>query len=115
MSKFLTAKKAEQELQEAKEINYSLESKASEFPEETVSVGVEEILGEMTTVRQMAKMTCGRQGNQFPILSKEFFHCLGKETGFRENVIRELEEIESIDPGWMALNQGMAHVMPLFH
>ncbi|MBQ2530207.1 MAG: hypothetical protein II547_08140 [Treponema sp.] len=87
------------ELQEAKEINYSLESKASEFPEETVAIGVEEILGEMTTVRQMAKMTCGRQGNQFPILSKEFFHCLGKETGFRENVLRELEEIESIDPG----------------
>lgn len=87
------------ELQEAKEINYSLEAKASEFPEETVSVGVEEILGEMTTVRQMAKMTCGRQGNQFPILSKEFFHCLGKETGFRENVLRELAEIESIDPG----------------
>lgn len=87
------------ELQEAKEINYSLEAKASEFPEESVSIGVEEILGEMTTVRQMAKMTCGRQGNQFPILSKEFFHCLGKETGFRENVLRELAEIESIDPG----------------
>ena len=87
------------ELQEAKEINYSLEAKSSEFPEETVSIGIEEILGEMTTVRQMAKMTCGRQGNQFPILSKEFFHCLGKETGFRENVLRELEEIESIDPG----------------
>ncbi len=88
------------ELQEAKETRYSLESKAAELGDEGVqTVGVEEVLNEMTTVRQMAKMTCGRQGNQFPILSKEFFHCLGRETGFRENVLRELAEIESIDPG----------------
>ncbi|MBQ2529875.1 MAG: hypothetical protein II547_06450 [Treponema sp.] len=86
------------ELQEAKEIRYSLEAKAAELPEETVNVGVEEILSEMTTVRQMAKMTCGRQGNQFPILSKEFFHNMDKDTGFRENVLRELTWIESIDP-----------------
>ena len=86
------------ELQEAKEIRYSLEAKAAELPEETVNVGVEEILSEMTTVRQMAKMTCGRQGNQFPILTKEFFHNMDKDTGFRENVLRELTWIESIDP-----------------
>ncbi|MBO5607072.1 MAG: hypothetical protein J5930_04180 [Treponema sp.] len=87
------------ELQEAKEIGYSLEAKSAEMPEENTNVGLEEILSEMTTVRQMAKMTCGRQGNQFPILTKEFFHCLDKETGFRENVLRELAWIESIDPG----------------
>lgn len=86
------------ELQEAKEIRYSLEAKAAELPEETVNVGLDEILSEMTTVRQMAKMTCGRQGNQFPILSKEFFHNMDKDTGFRENVLRELTWIESIDP-----------------
>ena len=87
------------ELQEAHEIRYSLEAKSADMPEETASVGVEEILNEMTTVRQMAKMTCGRQGNQFPILTKEFFHCMDKETGFRENVLRELAWIESVDPG----------------
>ena len=86
------------ELQEAKEIRYSLEAKAAELPEETVNVGLDEILSEMTTVRQMAKMTCGRQGNQFPILTKEFFHNMDKDTGFRENVLRELTWIESIDP-----------------
>ncbi|MBP5753464.1 MAG: hypothetical protein J6W60_11515, partial [Treponema sp.] len=86
------------ELQEAKEIRYSLEAKAAELPEETVNVGLDEILSEMTTVRQMAKMTCGRQGNQFPILTKEFFHNMDKDNGFREHVLRELTWIESIDP-----------------
>ena len=87
------------ELQEAKDIGLSLEAKAAEFPAEDMNVGTDEILSEMTTIRQMAKMTCGRQGNQFPIFTREFFHCLDKETGFRENVLRELAWIESIDPG----------------
>ena len=85
------------ELQEAKEIEQSLNDKTGQFVEE-VSVGTEDILTEMTTIRQMAKMTCGRQGNQFPIFTREFFHCFDKSTGFRENVLRELAWIESIDP-----------------
>ncbi len=87
------------ELQEAKEIAYSLDSKAAMLPTEEINASSEEILAEMTTIRQMAKMTCGRQGNQFPIFSREFFHCMDKTTGFRENVLRELAWIESIDPG----------------
>ncbi|MCI5522699.1 MAG: hypothetical protein MR449_01035 [Spirochaetia bacterium] len=86
------------ELMEAKSIADTLESKASQIVEE-VNVGKEDILSEMTTLRQMAKMTCGRQGNQFPIFTREFFHCIDKFTGFRENVIRELKWIESLDPG----------------
>lgn len=85
------------EFKEAKGIEESLNSKQSEVVEE-VSVGKEEILGEMNTIRQMAKMTCGRQGNQYPVFTREFFHCIDKGTGFRENVIRELAWIESIDP-----------------
>lgn len=85
------------EFKEAKNIEESLNAKSSEVVEE-VNVGKEEILGEMNTIRQMAKMTCGRQGNQFPVFTREFFHCIDKFTGFRENVIRELAWIESIDP-----------------
>lgn len=85
------------DFKEAKEIEGNLSAKSMEVVEE-VSVGKEEILGEMNTLRQMAKMTCGRQGNQFPVFTREFFHCIDKFTGFRENVIRELEWIESIDP-----------------
>ncbi len=85
------------DFKEAKGIEDSLNAKSGEIVEE-VSVGKEEILGEMNTLRQMQKMTCGRQGNQFPVFTREFFHCIDKFTGFRENVIRELQWIESIDP-----------------
>ncbi len=54
---------------------------------------------EFETVRQMAKMTVGRRGNQFPIFTREFFHCTEKGTGTRENVIEVLRWIESLDPG----------------
>lgn len=87
------------DLQEAKNISESLQEKVNMLPEESINVGVEDILQEMTTVRQMAKMTCGRQGNQFPVFTREFCHTNDKETGFRENVLRELSWIESIDPG----------------
>lgn len=87
------------EFQEAKDVQESLSQKSMDIPVETVSASREELLGEMTTIRQMAKMTCGRQGNQFPVFTREFFHCLDKGTGFRENVLRELSWIESIDPG----------------
>ncbi|MDR2551855.1 MAG: hypothetical protein LBD31_01620 [Treponema sp.] len=53
---------------------------------------------EFGTVRQMAKMTVGRQGNSFPILSGEYFRSGPNDTGFRENVIALLAKIEGIDP-----------------
>ncbi len=86
-----------EEFKDAKSIGENLDNLSSEAVEE-VNVGKEEIIGEMNTIRQMAKMTCGRQGNQYPIFTREFFHCSEKGTGFRENVIRELTWIESIDP-----------------
>jgi len=53
---------------------------------------------EFETIRQMAKMTCGRQGNHFPILTSEYYHCTPNELGCRENVISMMAWIESIDP-----------------
>jgi hypothetical protein len=53
---------------------------------------------EFDTVRQMAKMTIGRQGNHFPVLMGEYFHCGPNDVGFRENIIAMLAKIESIDP-----------------
>ena len=59
-----------------------------------------EALGlEFETVRQMSKMTVGRRGNQFPIFTREFYHCTEKGTGSRENVIDVLRWVESLDPG----------------
>jgi len=52
---------------------------------------------ELVTIRQMVKMACGKKGNHFPILSREFFRCLPADLGIRENVITTLRWIESID------------------
>jgi hypothetical protein len=52
---------------------------------------------EFETIRQMAKMTCGRQGNHFPILTSEYFHCGPLDIATRENVIAMMAKIESID------------------
>ncbi|MDR2049146.1 MAG: hypothetical protein LBP69_06800, partial [Treponema sp.] len=63
-----------------------------------VQVDVKAVDTEFDTVRQMAKMTIGRQGNHFPILSAEYFRCSPNDVGFRENVIAMMAKIESIDP-----------------
>ncbi|MBQ9539679.1 MAG: hypothetical protein IJU95_10475 [Treponema sp.] len=87
-------------LSDINRINDNMAANApAESEKDSAAVDQETILGEMTTMRQMAKMTCGRQGNQFPVFTREFFHCLPQGTGFRENVIKELAWIESIDPG----------------
>ncbi|GHV00986.1 hypothetical protein FACS189483_11220 [Spirochaetia bacterium] len=52
---------------------------------------------EFNTIRQMAKMTIGRQGNTYPILTSEYFHSGPNDVGIRENVISVLARIESID------------------
>ncbi len=53
---------------------------------------------EFDTIRQMAKMTCGRQGNHFPICTREYLHLAPRELGTRENVIDTLRWIEEVDP-----------------
>jgi hypothetical protein len=62
-----------------------------------VAVDVRAVDTEFETVRQMAKLTIGRQGNHFPLLTSEYFHCGPNDIGFRENVISQLALIESID------------------
>ena len=52
---------------------------------------------EFDTIRQAVKMTVGRQGNHYPMLSKDYFQCGPNDVGFRENVLGLLARIESID------------------
>jgi len=63
-----------------------------------IEVDVKAVDTEFETVRQMAKMTIGRQGNHFPILTSEYFHCMANDVGYRENIVSVLAWIESIDP-----------------
>ncbi|MDR0760665.1 MAG: hypothetical protein LBF74_11260 [Treponema sp.] len=64
----------------------------------TAEVDVQAVDTEFETIRQMAKMTIGRQGNHFPVLTSEYFRCGPNDMATRENVIAQLAWIESIDP-----------------
>jgi hypothetical protein len=63
-----------------------------------VEADVQAVDTEFGTVRQMVKMTVGRQGNHYPVLTAEYFHCGPNDIGYRENIIAILTLIESIDP-----------------
>jgi hypothetical protein len=64
----------------------------------TVEVDIQAVDTEFETVRQMVKMTIGRQGNHYPVLTSEYFHCGPNDIGYRENVLSIMALIESIDP-----------------
>lgn len=90
------------ECEEARSISLSLNDKLSTLNEKSDAGAVfanVDLDTELKTIRQMAKMTVGRQGNHFPLFTKEFFHCAPRSTGTRENVLSILQWIESIDPG----------------
>ncbi|MCQ2592320.1 MAG: hypothetical protein MJ188_06005 [Treponema sp.] len=90
--------KALDEYQSAKDVYDSVQNKlTNDGPIKTVDTGA--VNAELDTIRQMAKMTVGRRGNQFPLFTREFYHCTEQGTGIRENVISVLNWIESIDPG----------------
>ena len=86
------------EYEEAKSVSDSLSAKLQNAPE-AIEVSKGDIDTEYNTVRQMAKMTVGRQGNQFPVFTREFYHCIPNGTGFREQVINIMSWIEEMDPG----------------
>ena len=89
-----------EEFKEAKSTCDSLNEKITDRGGQTVvQHDSEAVKTEFDTVRQMAKMTVGRRGNQFPIFTREFYHCTEKGTGTRENVIEVLRWVESLDPG----------------
>ena len=87
------------EYEEAKSVYASVEAKMADGSQTAVTADTGAVNIEFETVRQMAKMTVGRQGNQFPLFTREFYHCMERGTGTRENVIDILRWIESIDPG----------------
>ena len=88
------------DFQDAKGIYENVENKLTETDSSANTVADTDAVNiEFETVRQMAKMTVGRQGNQFPLFTREFFHCTEKGTGIRENVVELMRWVESVDPG----------------
>ena len=66
-----------------------------------VDDGVDEgvVDDELQTVRQMAKMAVGRQGNHFPIAMKQYLRGNVRDLATRENVIKVMAQVEQVDPG----------------
>ncbi|MGO9410694.1 MAG: hypothetical protein ACLQCB_08060 [Spirochaetia bacterium] len=62
-------------------------------------VDAKAVIDEWACIRQMAKMCVGRQGNHFPIFLAQFVKPNIREIGTRENVIREMAQVEALDPG----------------
>jgi hypothetical protein len=86
------------QLSNASENLDTLKEKASEIGPVSI-VDNQAVREEFNTVRQMAKMCVGRQGNHLPVLIKQYFRSNIRDIGTRENVIIELSEVEAIDPG----------------
>jgi hypothetical protein len=87
-------------LRDFTEANADVETLRDKVEDEGGSVEVDSaaVDAEFGTVRQMAKMTIGRQGNHFPVCTSEYFRCGPNDVATRENVIATLAKIESIDP-----------------
>ena len=62
-----------------------------------VTVDSKTAMGEMNAVRQMIKMSVGRQGNHFPILINGFVPRETKDYLFKGNVINHIKDIERLD------------------
>ena len=66
---------------------------------EVMHVDASIIIKEFGSLRQMAKMCVGRQGNHIPVLMKQYFNADRRNLGTRENVIDTVAAIEAVDPG----------------
>ncbi len=63
------------------------------------SVDPKVVTREVESLRQMSKLSVGRQGNHMPMLMKQFFYSSIKAIATRENVIDLMTQFENIDPG----------------
>ncbi len=76
-----------------------LKQKLSEEGEGDSEVDTKVVDNEVNSIRQMAKMSVGRQGNHFPILMKQYLTSRIEEIGTRKKVLKEMAVVESMDPG----------------
>jgi len=74
----------------------SVQGKAGALGQES-RADMQTLAQEFETLRQMTRLCIGRQGNHFPLLSREYFHGGLKDIATRENVVQALAWIESID------------------
>jgi hypothetical protein len=67
--------------------------------EDSIQVDTKTVNDEFSTLRQMIKMTVGRQGNHFPFLIKSYAPSSERDVCTKQNLGSVLKNIESIDAG----------------
>lgn len=77
----------------------SLERRITEAGGSSAGIDSKVAVSELQTLRQVHKLTCGRQGNHFPILIKNYMPPSARDIAFREQVIQVMSEVERLDPG----------------
>lgn len=90
--------RAYSELERYQDTLDDLTKQAEEAGEDLNAVDTKAAGEEMGTIRQMAKMCVGRQGNHFPLLYKQYFRGGLSSMATRENVHNLLAEVEYLDP-----------------
>ncbi len=90
--------RAYRELEKYRDTLQDLERQVADAGEDVSHVDAKASVDEMATIRQMAKLCVGRQGNHFPLLYKQYFKggLIGLAT--RENVHNILADVEYLDP-----------------
>ncbi|MDC7226466.1 MAG: hypothetical protein PQJ61_06850 [Spirochaetales bacterium] len=86
------------DLEKTEKLLTQLHEKAERLGE-VMHVDTSIIVKEFGSLRQMAKMCVGRQGNHIPVLMKQYFNADDRNIGTRENLICEVSKVEEIDPG----------------
>jgi hypothetical protein len=69
-----------------------------------VTVDARVVVRELGSLRQMAKMSVGRQGNHFPVVMKNYLPARLEDIGTRENVLTIMASVERLDPGLFSRN-----------
>jgi hypothetical protein len=87
-----------QELEKVEQNLKELQAKAKELGVVT-QVDTQVLVNEFNTIRQLVKMSVGRQGNHFPILMKQYFRDTLRDIGTRENITMHMAGVEALDPG----------------
>lgn len=85
------------DLESAREHLEQLQEREEDL-DEAYAVDTKTVVNELNTVRQMAKLCVGRQGNHFPVLMKQYLRGSLNDFGTRENVISHLAQAEYLDP-----------------
>lgn len=86
------------ELEKYQDQYNELRSQAEAVGEDVENVDTKASAEEMGTIRQMAKLCVGRQGNHFPLLYKQYYRSGAVGVATRENVNNILADVERLDP-----------------